>query len=140
MFWRKKKSDDFTVELEEPSNEAAERRESFRIGSDPDNPVLVKIGNKEYTAANLSAGGLAIRVPELKAGKKYSIRLQLPNGSPAILTEIGVVNVTPQGLCRCKFLQLSEVSRDALHRYILGREKEQIRTTRMRRVVEIDDA
>ena len=139
MFWKRKKSDEFIVELDEPSESAAERRESFRIGADPENPVIVTIGNLEYPVCNLSAGGLAIRARGLQAGKKYSIRLQLPDGSPVILTEIGVVNVTPQKLCRCKFLRLSLVSQDTLHRYILGREKEQIRTTRMRRVVEVDD-
>ncbi len=138
MFWRKKKSDEFAIELEEPRNEAAERRESFRIGADPDNPVIVTIGDLEYPVCNLSAGGLAIRARGLQAGKKYSIRLQLPDGSPVILTEIGVVSVSPQKLCRCKFLRLSLVSQDTLHRYILDREKEQIRTTRMRRIVEVD--
>ena len=139
MFWRKKKPDEFVVELEEPQRASSERRESFRIGSDPDNPVIVTIGELEYTAANLSAGGLAIRARGLQAGKKYSIRLQLPGGSPVILTEIGVISVSSQNLCRCKFLQLSGVSRDTLHRYILSREKEQIRNTRVRRAVAIDD-
>lgn len=136
MFWRKRKTDEFEIELGAPQPEAAERRESFRIGADPENPVTVTIGDFEYVAANLSAGGLAIRARELKAGKKYSIRLQLPDGSPVILTEIGVVSVTPQGLCRCKFLRLSVLSQDALHRYILSREKQQIRNTRVRPAVE----
>jgi c-di-GMP-binding flagellar brake protein YcgR len=137
LFWRKKKADEFEIELDEPAREASERRESFRIGSDPQNPVLVTIDGVDYTAANLSAGGLAIRAPELQAGQKYSIRLQLPD-SPVILTEIAVINATPQGLCRCKFMQLSAVSRNALHRYILDREKQRIRKTRTRRAVSID--
>ena len=138
MFWKKKKSEDFEIELNAPQPEASERRESFRIGSDPENPVSVSIGDVEYVAANLSAGGLAIRARALKAGKKYSIRLQLPDGSPVILTEIGVVSVTPQGMCRCKFLRLSVLSQNALHRYILSREKQQIRNTRVRHAVEAD--
>lgn len=139
MFWKKKEPDELNVELEEPSDTPADRRESFRIGADPENPVIVTIGELEYPVCNLSAGGLAIRARGLQAGKKYSIRLQLPDGSPVILTEIGVIHVSPQKLCRCKFLHLSLVSRDSLHRYILSREKEQIRTTRMRRVVPADD-
>jgi len=138
LFWTKKKADQLEVEVDEPQNDAAERRESFRIGADPDNPMLVTIGDLEYTATNLSAGGLAIRARGLVAGKKYSIRLQLPDGSPVILTEVGVVSVTSQRLCRCKFLQLSAVSRDVLHRYILAREKQQIRNTRARRAIALD--
>jgi c-di-GMP-binding flagellar brake protein YcgR len=130
LFWRKKKADEFEIELDEPPREASERRESFRIGSDPSNPVLVTVDGVDYTAANLSAGGLAIRAPGLQAGQRYSIRLQLPDGIPVILTEVDVINATPQGLCRCKFLQLSAVSRNALHRYILDREKQRIRKTR----------
>jgi len=135
LFWKKKEADEFDIELDEPSREASERRESFRIGSDPQNPVLVTIDGVDYSAANLSAGGLAIPAPELQAGQKYSIRLQLPDGSPVILTEVEVINKTPRGLCRCKFLQLSAVSRNALHRYILGCEKQRIRKIRTRRAV-----
>ena len=138
MFWRKKKADLFQLELDEAQREASERRESFRIGSDPEHPVLVTVDGVEHRAANLSAGGLAIRSPALQAGKKYSIRLQLPDGSPIILTEVDVINASPQGLCRCKFRQLSAPSRNALHRYILGREIQQIRNTRIRRGATID--
>lgn len=135
MFWRKKKTDRLEVELAEPDSTAAERREAFRIGSDPEHPVLVTIAGVEYQAANISAGGLAVRSRELQAGRKYSIRLQLPHGSPVILTELQVVRITAQGLCRCKFITLSALSRDALHRYILGREKDAIRMTKTRRAL-----
>ncbi len=139
MFWRKKKTDTLIVEAEAPKSSAAERREAFRVGSDPDNPILVTVEGVDYVAVNISAGGLAVRSKELEKGETYSIRLQLPDGSPVILTELAVVHTSAQGLCRCKFLKLSVLSRNAIHRYVLSREKHQIRTTRMRRAVTSDD-
>ena len=138
MFWRKKKADGVQIELDETPREAAERRDSFRIGSDPEHPVIVTVGGVEHPAASLSAGGLAIRAPGLQAGGKYSIRLQLPDGSPVILIEVEVTSESPQGLRHCKFLKLSASSRSVLHRYILSREKQQIRNTRTRKAVIID--
>lgn len=131
MFWKKKPTDDLSIELPEADDDTLERRESFRISTTSDD-VLVRIGEQDCRVVNISAGGLALKASGLREGYKYSIRLQLPDASPAIHTELEVISITRRGVCRCKFLQLSALSRNAIHRYILSREKAQIRTSRVR--------
>ena len=91
MFWRKKRTEDFEIELDDKPGSGSERRESFRVGADPDNPVIVTVDGEDYCAANISSGGLALRAKVLKSGRKYTIRLQLPDAAGVGIQQIGQV-------------------------------------------------
>ncbi len=126
MFWKKKAAE---LDLELLQAEAADdRRDAFRIATPPEEPVVLSVQGHDYCATNISVGGIAVRGAPLEEGTLHSVRVRLPGVTTTIHTRIEVVSVTARGVCRCRFLQLSRMSRNAIQVYILHREKEQIRT------------
>ena len=135
MFWKRKKTDEFKIEAPPADAAEGERRAAFRISPSPDQPVEITLDGQTYRAINISTGGLALEAPQLQVGRTYGIRLQLPDGSPAIHTELAVVSIARRGICRCEFVGISILSRNAIQRYVLTVEKQLIRTTRRRAVI-----
>ena len=136
LFWKKKSEAEAELEAVEQDSDL---RDDFRIAPDPENPVIVTVNQVDIRVANISAGGLAFRAKGFEVNREYSIRLQLPDGAAPILTTLRVMFIDERHVCRGKFVRLSLLSKDIIHRYVLGREKHRIRTTHMRRIVTDDD-
>ena len=125
MFWRRKQTEEFDVEFDE-SEDVADRRGAFRLGSDLLATVELTIDRKRYDVVNISTGGLALRSRELEVERSYLARLKLASDAPPIIARINVVSVTERGICRCAFQELSSVSGEAVQRFILAAERAKI--------------
>ena len=125
LFWKKRTTNKPVIDLAADH----ELREAFRINPQPQLPVLLFVGTAEIEVNNISIGGLAFKAKGFNVGKRYSIRLQLPNLSTPLHCKIEVVDSDKALLCRCRFVELSDVSLAKIQQYVLVREKQQIRAS-----------
>lgn len=121
MFWKKKNKDDKKIKA---PNEA---RQAYRVVPDPEDPLYLNLGGQSFEIIEISSGGLAFRNSDLQAGSTHMIDFVLPTGG-ALKTRIKILRIDEEGICRCNFLSLGVDSEDALHRYVLIRQKDDLRS------------
>lgn len=120
MFWKKKnKQDKFRV--------PEEARQAYRVVPDPDNPLFLNMGGKSLEILEISSSGVAFKNQGFKAETSHMIDFVLPTGG-AIKTRIKVLRIDEEDICRCNFVHLEVESEDALHRYVLVRQKDDLRS------------
>ena len=121
MFWKKKSKDDKKFRAPD------EARQAYRITPDPENPIFLNIAGKSLEILEISSGGLAFKNQGFKAESSHRIDFVLPTGG-AIKTRIQVLRIDEEDICRCNFVNLDVESEDALHRYVLVRQKDDLRS------------
>jgi len=121
LFWKKKNKQEKKLTAPE------EARQAYRIAPDPENPLFLNLEGNSLEIVEVSSGGLAFKNHGLKAGSVYMIDFVLPTGG-AINTKIKILRIDDEDICRCNFINLSVESEDSLHRYVLVRQKEDLRS------------
>ena len=120
MFWKKKNKQD---KLKAPD----EARQAYRVTPDPDNPLFLNMGGKSLEILEISSSGLAFKNQGFKAETSHMIDFVLPTGG-AIKTRIKILRIDEEDICRCNFVNLDIESEDALHHYVLVRQKDDLRS------------
>lgn len=121
MFWKKKIKQEKKIEAPE------EARQSYRVTPDPENPLFLDLEGNSLEIVEISSGGLAFKNQGLKEGSSHTIDFVLPTGS-AIKTRIKILRIDEKNICRCNFVNLDVESEDSLHRYVLVRQKDDLRS------------
>ena len=104
-----------------------EARQAYRIAPDPENPLFLNLEGKSLEIVEISSGGLAFKNQGLKADSSYKIDFVLPTGG-SIMTRIKILRIDEEDICRCNFIDLDVQSEDSLHRYVLVRQKDDLRS------------
>ena len=86
---------------------------------------MLKVGSTSLKASDISASGISFENKDFKLGKKYPMELTLPEKKTMIL-ETEILKIDERNVCRCQILGLNPNQEDAIHSYILGRQKEEI--------------
>ncbi len=126
MFWKKKNKQDLS-----PSrliNTPFDSRNAFRISPDPRDPVFIKIGNKKIIPIEISSTGFSFNGKSFKSKIIYPILLKLPNYPHVIEAKAKIISIDRRIICHCTFIDLSEEIGNVIHRYILNRQKKEIRS------------
>lgn len=129
MFWRKKhhrSESDLIV------HETENRRESYRVEPDANDPIYIKIENRYVPLINIGALGAAFRHTELNKGDVQAAAFTLPNARHPITLTLEVVAVDADHICRCRFIDISDDAINAVHKYMLEMQKAAIRRKRWR--------
>ena len=121
MFWKKKNKPEKQLKVPE------EARQSYRIAPDPEDPLFLNLDGNLLEIVEISSGGLAFKNQGLKENSSYMIDFVLPTGG-IIKTRIKILRIDDEDVCRCNFLDLDVESEDALHRYVLVRQKDDLRS------------
>jgi hypothetical protein len=121
LFWKKKNKQEKKLKAPE------EARQAYRIAPDPENPLFLNLEGNSLEIVEVSSGGLAFKNQGLKAGSKHMIDFVLPTGG-IIKTQIKILRIDEEDICRCNFINLDVESEDSLHRYVLVRQKEDLRS------------
>ena len=121
MFWKKKNKPDKKIKAPE------EARQAYRVATDSEHPLHLNIEGKSLEIVEVSSGGLAFKNQGLATGSTHMIDLVLPTGG-AFKTRIKILRIDEDNICRCNFVNLDVDSEDALHRYVLVRQKEDLRS------------
>lgn len=131
MFWKRKKrrSDDDQVIHPSP-----DKRRSFRYELENADDINMEVCGTTVPLINLSAEGAAFPNISYKTGDTdhAGILLTQPWLRYACIVKvtIEVVDVNENNVCRCLFKNCSEEDRETIHKYILERQKADIRKFR----------
>ena len=106
-------------------------RSAYSVVPDPDDPIILQLDGRLSRVLEISAGGFSAPAEIAAPGRRYPYSLDLPTcGVPLG----GYVDVLPDasgnGVLQARFVDLSADEFDALHRYVLVRQKEAIRSLR----------
>ena len=121
MFWKKKNKPEKKLKAPE------EARQAYRIAPDPGNPLFLNLEGNSLEIVEISSGGLAFKNQGLKANSLYTVDFVLPTGG-SIQTRIKILRIDEENICRCNFIDLDVQSEDSLHRYVLVRQKDDLRS------------
>ena len=121
MFWKKKNKQEKKIKAPE------EARQAYRIAPDPDNPLFLNLEELSLEIVEISSGGLAFKNQGLKADSTHMVDFILPTGG-SIRSQIKILRIDDKDICRCHFVDLDLESEDSLHRYVLVRQKEDLRS------------
>jgi hypothetical protein len=121
LFWKKKNK------KEEKLKAPEEARQAYRVAPDSENPLFLNLEGTALEIVEISSGGLAFKNQGLKAGSTYLVDFVLPTGG-AIKTKIKILRIDEEDICRCNFINLDIESEDTLHRYVLVRQKDDLRS------------
>ena len=121
MFWKKKNKQEKKLK---PPEEA---RQAYRVTPDPEYPLLLNLGGDSLEILEISSGGLAFKNQELKAGSSHMIDFVLPTGGH-IKTKLKILRIDEESICRGNFIDLDSHSEDSIHRYVLVRQKDDLRS------------
>lgn len=131
MFWKRKKrrSDEDQV-----IHSSADQRSSFRYELENADGINMELCGTTVPLINLSAEGAAFPNTSFKTGDtaQAGILLTQPWIRYACLIKvtIEVVDVDENNVCRCLFKNCSEEDKETIHKYILERQKADLRKLR----------
>ena len=128
MFWKKKSKDTGSKLFKNPT----ETRGSFRVYPSKENPILLKVGTIALDAVDISAGGISFDNKDFIIGEKYPMEITLPKNKGSFKVGTEILKIDDKNVCRCTILSLNPDQEDAIHSYILDRQKEEIAEKKMK--------
>ena len=106
---------------------------AYAVLPNPDDPVILQLDGRLVRVLDISAEGLSVPPGAVAAGRRYPFSLDLPSARRPIGGYVDVLTEDEPGALRGRFVELSAEELDALHHYVLVRQKEAIRSLRAAR-------
>ena len=125
MFWKSRK-----ITEEVFSVNATDQRSSFRVAPPSDRPLRTAFLGKPVTVENIGATGLSFSHDDFRAGDSDVVVLDLPGAHVPISARTEIIAVDGKNICHCRFVGLDEDSFNAIHRYVLAVQIEDVRKKR----------
>ncbi len=124
MFWKKKaEKEEELKHIKVPSDS----RQAYRINPSEDDPILLYSGKDTYEVVDISSGGLSILSDKLKVDNELDVNFSLPVTEEKIDARIKVLRHGKKKVCHCQFVGLPQEMEDKIHKYVLERQKEELR-------------
>ena len=119
MFWKRKQTDSeiFSLKLND-------RRSSYRVSPSASDPIVFEIKGHKARVVNISAGGLAFKCKYFHDGDSLAIEFLLPYLDVSIAPILEIKKIDKQNICHCGFKEIGEDEVEAIHQYVLERQKE----------------
>jgi len=128
LFWKKKNtSEDGESKTKLFKVPDSDQRSAFRVSPNPLDPIIVQVGDKKIKILEISSGGISLKNDGLKPKTVYKASFHLPIIDVAILVNIKILRVNKEGICQCAFVNMDAKTEDDIHRYVLARQKEELR-------------
>jgi len=121
LFWKDKQNSSEIF-----SYESNDRRTYFRIYPAENEPVFFLLGGKKVQVIDISAGGLSFKAKDLKMGDFLSVEFVLPHQNASVSALLKIKSIDRRNICHCRFNELGEDEIEAIHQYVLIRQKEMI--------------
>ena len=115
---------DITVEAT-PTGRAA-----YRVVPDPDDPIILQLDGRLTRVLDISATGFSAPPDVVEPGRRYPFSMDLPSVSRPVSGYVDVLSASDKAQLHCRFVELAADDLDALHRYVLQRQKQAIRRLR----------
>jgi len=107
-------------------------RDAYRVVPDPDDPIILQLDSKLCRVLDISAAGFSISLDIVEAGRRYAFSLDLPTSRLPLSGYVDVSAPRDQSTMHCHFANLPAEDVEAVHHYVLVRQKEAIRSLRQR--------
>ena len=108
-------------------------RTAYAVLPDPDDPVILQLDGRLVRVLDISASGVSVPLESVAPGRRYPFSLDLPSARIPIGGYIDVLPDDAAGFLTGRFVELAPDELDALHHYVLIRQKEAIRSLRAAR-------
>ncbi len=108
-------------------------RTAYQVVPDPDDPIILQIEGKLSRVLDISANGFTLPGEIVAQGRRYPFSLDLPTGQVPISGYVDVLPENETGQIQCLFVNLAPEEAESVHRYVLIRQKEAIRSLRASR-------
>ncbi len=119
MFWKEKQNNS-----EMFSFESNDRRSSYRVFPHANAPIVFEFGGEKVQVVNIGAGGLAFKNKGFKSGDTQTIELLLPYQNVTLAPILKINTIDDQNVSHCQFREIGEDEVEAIHKYVLKRQKE----------------
>ena len=119
MFWKRKQTDSeiFSLTLND-------RRSSYRVSPSANAPIVFDIKGHKARVVNISAGGLAFKCKHFNDGDSLAVEFLLPDLDVSVAPILEIKKIDNQNICHCSFKEIGEDEVEAIHQYVLQRQKE----------------
>jgi len=107
-------------------------RDAYRVVPDPDDPIILQLDSKLCRVLDISAEGFSISRDIVEEGRRYAFSLDLPTSRLPLSGYVDVSASRDQSTLLCHFANLPGDDEEAVHHYVLVRQKEAIRSLRLR--------
>ncbi len=124
MFWKKKAEEEEGLKhIKVPPDS----RQAYRITPSELDPIILYSGKDSYEVADISSGGLSLLSDKLKVEDEIDVIFSLPVSEDKIEVRLKVLRVGKKNIRHCQFLGLQQDMEDKIHKYVLERQKEELR-------------
>ena len=126
MFWKKKdKENKKPLRIQKVPDDP---RQAFRVTPDPEEPISLSINGKAVDVTEISSNGLAFHNEGFKSEDVFKVRFFLPRVFTEISANLEILRVDEDGICRCLLKDLDQDAEDAIHHYVLLRQKDDLQS------------
>lgn len=125
VIFKREKEGHIELKIDDQSNRA-----NYRVVPDRDEPVILQVDGDLARVFDISAGGFSCLCDGVQVGMRYRVVLDLPDSDDPIAAFADVVRIDENNVYSFRFVNLSEVEADKLHRYVLRRQKRVIKAIR----------
>jgi len=108
--------------------ETNDRRSSFRVSPSENAPVVFEFGGEKVQAIDISVGGLAFKNKHFKSEDSQPMKILLPYQNVSIAPILAIIAIDNKNICHCQFCKIGEDEVEAIHQYVLKRQKEIIQS------------
>jgi len=105
-------------------------RAAYAVVPDSDDPIILQLDGNLSRVLEISAVGFSAPEDAVKPGRRYPFSMDLPSYRRPLSGYVDVLPDVRDGELTCRFVDLSEEQADALHQYVLGRQKSALRALR----------
>lgn len=105
-------------------------RAAYQVVPDPDDPIILQIDGKLSRILDISASGFTMPSGIVTAGRRYPFSLDLPSAKIPVGGYVDALPAQPDDAIQCAFVNLSVEEADAIHHYVLIRQKDALRSIR----------
>lgn len=106
-------------------------RTAYAVVPNPDEPVILQLDGNLSRVLEISASGFTAPLDAAKPGRRYPFSIDIPTHRQPISGYVDALPDTRNDELTCRFVDLAAEQLDALHHYVLVRQKEAIRALRM---------
>jgi len=125
LSWKRSQNNTGTI-----SSDSIDQRSSYRVRPLSTEPIRIEFKGKTLFVKDISAGGLSFCNDNFAAGDSQLITLDLPGKNVTITAKTEVIKIDRQGVCHCRFVGLSDDLVNAIHRYVMAVQVEEMREKR----------
>jgi len=109
---------------------ASSGRKAYPVVPDPDNPIILQIEGQLMRVLDISASGFTLLADTIASGRRYPFSMDLPTANSPIGGYVDILPSEEAEVLQCRFVNLLDEEKEALHQYALIRQKQAIRSLR----------